>query len=251
MRLEDRVAIITGGGKGIGSAYAAALASEGAKVVVADIDAEGAKNVAEQIRAGGGAAIAVEVDISVPESTTLMAQAALDEFGSIEILINNASLMSALPRRPWYQIPIEEWDRVMAVNLRGMFLCCMAAFPTMRQRRYGKIINISSGRILDGLPNRLHYTTSKAGVVGFTRALAREVGEDNICVNAISPGFTQSDTQVATSSADYMQAHVNRRAFKREQYPRDLVGSVIFLSSSESDFITGQLLNVDGGYSMH
>ncbi|TAN20738.1 MAG: SDR family oxidoreductase [Actinomycetota bacterium] len=251
MLLEDRVAIVTGGGKGIGSIYSQGLAREGAKVVVADIDFTAAKEVAERIRADGADAIAVDVDIASPESTVEMARAANSTFGRIDILINNASLMSALPRRPWHEIPVGEWDAVMAVNLRGMFLCCLAVFPTMKDRRYGKIVNISSSRIYEGMPNRLHYTTSKAGVVGFTRALAREVGEDNICVNAISPGFTQSDTQVATSSAEYMKAHIDRRCFKREEYPQDLVGTVIFLSSSQSDFMTGQLLNVDGGYSMH
>ncbi len=251
MRLSGRVAIVTGGGKGIGAAYSASLAKEGAKVVVADIDGDGANAIAKQIRSEGGEAIAVVVDISEPESTKEMANAALSSLGRIDVLVNNASLMSVLPRRPWNEIPVEEWDRVMAVNLRGMFLCCLAVFPAMKAQGYGKIINISSGRILDGLPNRLHYTTSKAGVVGFTRALAREVGDDNICVNAISPGFTQSDTQMATSSAGYMKAHIDRRCFKREQYPADLVGTVIFLSSAESDFMTGQLLNVDGGYSMH
>jgi 3-oxoacyl-[acyl-carrier protein] reductase len=251
MRLAGRVAIVTGGGKGIGAVYSQGLAAEGAKVVVADIDANGAKEVARRIRSDAGEAIAVSVDISDPQSTDEMAKAALSSFGRIDILVNNASLMSALPRRSWHEIPVDEWDRVMAVNLRGMFLCCLAVYPSMKKQGSGKIINISSGRILDGLPNRLHYTTSKAGVVGFTRALAREVGDDNICVNAISPGFTQSETQVKTSSAQYMKAHIDRRCFKREQYPADLVGTVIFLSSSESDFMTGQLLNVDGGYSMH
>lgn len=251
MRLKDRVAIVTGGGKGIGSAYARGLSREGAKVVVADIDLDGAKDVAGQIRTSGADAVAVEVDISDPESTEEMVKSAISAFGGIDILINNASLMSALPRRPWYEIPVDEWDRVMSVNLRGMFLCCLAVFPTMKKQKYGKIVNISSSRIYEGMPNRLHYTTSKAGVVGFTRALAREVGDENICVNAISPGFTQSETQVATSSAEYMKAHIDRRCFKREEYPDDLVGTVIFLSSAESDFMTGQLLNVDGGYSMH
>ncbi len=251
MRLNDRVAIVTGGGKGIGSAYARGLAGEGAKVVVADIDFDGAKNVAGQIVSGGGEAVAVEVDIADSKSTEEMAKSAISAFGGIDILINNASLMSALPRRPWYEIPVNEWDRVMAVNLRGMFLCCLAVFPTMKEQKDGKIVNISSSRIYEGMPNRLHYTTSKAGVVGFTRALAREVGEERICVNAISPGFTQSETQVATSSAEYMKANIDRRCFKREEYPDDLVGTVVFLSSAESDFITGQLLNVDGGYSMH
>lgn len=251
MRLENRVAIVTGGGKGIGAWYARGLAREGAAVVVADIDLEGAERTASEIAANGGKAKAVRVDIADGESTRNMAEVSVSTFGRIDILVNNASLMSVLARRPWYEIPVDEWDRVMAVNLRGMFLCCHAVYPTMKAQKYGKIINISSSRIYDGNPNRLHYTTSKAGVVGFTRALAREVGDDNIGVNAISPGFTQSETQMASSSTEYMSAKLDRRCFKREEYPEDLVGAVLFLASSESDFITGQLLNVDGGFSMH
>lgn len=251
MRLKDRVAIVTGGGKGIGAVYSSRLSEEGAKVVVADIDFDAAKETAKRIGASGGSAIAVDVDISDQASTEAMAKSAISEYGKIDILINNASLMSVLPRRPWYEIPVDEWDRVMSVNLRGMFLCCLSVYPAMKERRYGKIINISSSRIYEGMPNRLHYTTSKAGVVGFTRALAREVGEDNILVNAISPGFTQSETQVSSSTPEYMKAHIDRRCIRREEYPEDLMGTVVFLASSDSDFITGQLINVDGGYSMH
>lgn len=251
MRLENRTAIVTGGGKGIGAVYAENLASEGAKVVVADIDHKAAKSTASKIAAQGNAALAVHVDISDQQSTEDMVQKAISEFHTVDVLVNNASLMSVLPRRPWYQIPPSEWDDVMSVNLKGMFFCCLSVFPHMQAKQHGKIINISSGRIFDGMPNRLHYTTSKAGVVGFTRALAREVGEHNIQVNAISPGFTQSDTQVSTSSTQYMRAHIDRRCLKREQYPQDLVGALLFLASSDSDFLTGQLINVDGGYSMH
>lgn len=251
MRLGDRVAIVTGGGKGIGAVYSSRLAEEGAKVVVADIDFDAAEETAKKISSSGGSAIAVNVDISDQKSTEEMAKSAVTEYGKIDILINNASLMSVLPRRPWYEIPVDEWDRVMSVNLRGMFLCCLSVYPTMKARHYGKIINISSSRIYEGMPNRLHYTTSKAGVVGFTRALAREVGEDNILVNAISPGFTQSETQVSSSTPQYMKAHIDRRCIRREEYPEDLMGTVVFLASSDSDFITGQLINVDGGYSMH
>jgi 3-oxoacyl-[acyl-carrier protein] reductase len=180
-----------------------------------------------------------------------MVQATSDRFGSIDVLINNASLMSTLPRRSWLEIPVEEWDRVMAVNLRGLFLCCHAVFPAMRERRYGKIVNISSSRVFAGTPNRLHYTTSKAGVIGFTRALANEVGEFGITVNAVTPGFTLSETQIASSSNNYAAVASAGRALGRAQYPDDLVGAVMFLSSPASDFITGQTINVDGGQAMH
>jgi 3-oxoacyl-[acyl-carrier protein] reductase len=180
-----------------------------------------------------------------------MVQATLDRFGTIDVLINNASLMSVLPRRSWLEIPVEEWDRVMAVNLRGMFLSCRAAFPAMKAQQRGKIVNISSSRVWGGAPNRLHYTTSKAGVIGFTRALAREVGEFGITVNALTPGMTQSETQVASSSGNYLASRVAGRAIERVQVPADLVGAVMFLSSPASDFMTGQTVNVDGGKSMH
>lgn len=251
MRLKDKVAIITGGGKGLGKVYGERMAQEGAAVVLADIDEAAAKQTAAQINENGGNAIGIYVDVSSQESTKQMAERAVAEFGKIDILINNASLMSVLPRRNWYEIPVEEWDRVMAVNLRGMFLCCLAVYPVMQANKSGKIINVSSVRFLEGTPNRLHYTTSKAGVVGFTRALAREVGDDNICVNTIAPGLTLSDTQIASSDPNYTKKHNEKRCFKRNQVPDDLVGSVVFLSSSDSDFITGQLLNIDGGGAMH
>jgi 3-oxoacyl-[acyl-carrier protein] reductase len=180
-----------------------------------------------------------------------MARAALDRFGSIDVLINNASLMSVLPRRSWLEIPVEEWDRVMAVNLRGMFLASRAVFAAMQEQKRGKIVNISSSRFFEGTPNRLHYTTSKAGVIGFTRALAREVGEFGITVNAVAPGVTLSETQVASSSGNYLGARLSGRTIDRPQYPEDLVGAVMFLSSAASDFMTGQTLLVDGGKAMH
>ena len=249
--LTSRTVIVTGGGKGIGKVYAQEFARAGARVVAADIDEPAAKAVADALAAEGLAALGLGVDIASEEQANAMACAALDQFGAIDVLINNASLMSVLPRRSWLEIPVEEWDRVMAVNLRGMFLCCRAVFPAMQARKRGKIVNISSSRVFEGTPNRLHYTTSKAGVVGFTRALAREVGEFGITVNAVAPGITLSDTQVATSSGNYLGAHLAGRAIERPQYPEDLVGAVMFLASAASDFMTGQTLLVDGGKSMH
>jgi 3-oxoacyl-[acyl-carrier protein] reductase len=249
--LTGRTVIITGGGKGIGKVYSQEFAKGGARVVAADIDGAAATSVVKTLTAEGLEAVALTVDISSEESTKAMAQAALDRFGSIDVLINNASLMSVLPRRSWVDISVEEWDRVMAVNLRGMFLSCRAVFPSMKARRRGKIVNISSSRVWEGTPNRLHYTTSKAGVIGFTRALAREIGEFGITVNAVTPGMTQSETQVQSSSGNYLAARVAGRAIERVQVPSDLVGTVMFLSSPASDFITGQTINVDGGKAMH
>jgi 3-oxoacyl-[acyl-carrier protein] reductase len=248
---SGRSVLITGGGKGIGKVYVEEFAKAGARVTAADIDVEAAKGVAASLGKAGHEAIAIGVDIADEGSTKAMAAAVLDRFGAIDVLINNASLMSALPRRFWLEIPVEEWDRVMAVNLRGMFLTCRAAFPAMKAQGRGKIVNISSSRVWEGTPNRLHYTTSKAGVIGFTRALAREVGEFGITVNALTPGMTQSETQVATSSGNYLASRIAGRAIERVQVPADLVGAVMFLSSPASDFMTGQTINVDGGKSMH
>lgn len=249
--LSGRAVIVTGGGKGIGKVYAQEFAAAGARVVAADIDAHAAIAVAEAITATGGAALGLGVDISDEQSVAAMASATLDRFGAIDVLINNASLMSVLPRRSWLEIPVDEWDQVMAVNLRGMFLCCRAVFPTMKTQQRGKIVNISSSRFFEGSPNRLHYTTSKAGAIGFTRALAREVGEFGVTVNAVAPGLTASDTQVQSTSGNYLAARSSGRAIDRVQAPGDLVGAVMFLSSSASDFMTGQTLLVDGGKMMH
>jgi 3-oxoacyl-[acyl-carrier protein] reductase len=249
--LKGRAVIITGGGKGIGKVYAQEFARAGARVLAADIDGAAADAVAKEIRAAGGDAVSITTDISDADSTQAMAEAARTQFGGIDVLVNNASLMSALPRRSWLEIPVEEWDRVMAVNLRGMFLSCRAVFPAMREHGRGKIVNISSSRVWEGIPNRLHYTTSKAGVIGFTRALAREVGEFGITVNAVTPGLTLSDTQVASSSNNYLAVVAEGRALGRPQIPEDLVGAVMFLSCAASDFMTGQTINVDGGRAMH
>lgn len=250
--VAGRVVIVTGGGRGIGRVYCKAFAEAGMLVVAADIHGEEAERAAAEIRAAGGQALAVRTDISLPEDARAMAEAAAKEFGGIDALVNNASMMSALPRRPWSEIPLDEWDRVMAVDLRGLFLCCRAVHPYLRQRGKGKIVNVSSGRVLEGTPNRLHYTTAKAGVIGFTRALARELGPDSINVNVVLPGLTLSDTQVASSAPGYISDDYNRqRALKRAQYPEDLVGTVLYLLSDAADFVTGQSFNVDGGKVMH
>ncbi|HEX2386409.1 MAG TPA: 3-oxoacyl-ACP reductase family protein [Candidatus Binatia bacterium] len=252
MRLKDKVAIVTGGGIGIGRAYCLALAREGAKVVAADIQEGEAKRVAEEIKKSGGEAMAVPVDVTSPEKTRAMADAALKRYGRIDILVNNAALYSAIKKKPFMEIDEEEWDRVMAVNIKGLFLCMQAVYPAMKRQGKGKIINISSGTALGGTPFYLHYVTSKAGVIGFTRALARELGGDNICVNAITPGLTiSSPQQEGTLTPEQMADRRKKRSFQRDQKPEDLVGTVVFLASDDSDFITGQTINVDGGANMY
>ena len=252
MRLKDKVIIVTGGGVGIGRAYALALARERAKVVVADIQEEEAKRVAGEIKQAGGEALAVPVDVTSAEKTRAMADATLQKFGRIDVLVNNAALYSAIKKKPFAEITSEEWDKVMAVNLKGLFLCVQAVYPSMKRQGKGKIINISSGTALGGTPFFIHYVTSKAGVIGFTRALARELGPDNISVNAITPGLTISGPQQeGVLTPEQLQDRRRRRAFQRDQYPQDLVGTMIFLCSADSDFITGQTINVDGGQHMY
>lgn len=248
-RLDDRVGIITGAAQSIGREYALAAAAEGANVVVADI-ADPAPVVAE-IEAAGGKALGVTVDVASQESTEAMAAAALERFGHVDFLVNNAALYGALRVQPWTSIDVEEWDRVMAVNVRGMFLCCRAVVPSMLERSKGKIINISSGTALAGTPGLLHYVTSKAAVIGLTRALAREVGPAGITVNTVTPGVTMSEgtaNLMQNSGLPMADRMLQAKCLPREQTARDLVGAVTFLASSESDFITAQIINVDGGW---
>lgn len=252
MRLKDKVAIVTGGGVGIGRAYCMGLAKEGAKVIVADIQDKEAEKVAAEIKRLDGEAFAVHVDVTSPEKSQAMADTTVKEYGRIDILVNNAGLYSALKKKPFMEIDPEEWDRVMAVNVKGIFLCTKAVYPAMKKQGKGKIINISSGTALGGSPFFLHYVSSKAGVIGLTRALSREVGADHICVNAITPGLTISGSnQEGVLTPEQREDRRKKRCFQRDQVPQDLVGTVIFLASDDSDFITGQTINVDGGTLMH
>ena len=252
-RLQDRVVIITGGAQGIGRVFGEGLAAEGAKIVVADIDREAGEEAVRALGKNGWEALAVRVDVSEPADVERMARATLDRFGRIDGLINNAALFQrpAMSRVPFEQIPVEEWDRLMAVNLRGIFLCCRAVVPAMKEQRYGKIVSISSGTVFYGAPNAAHYVTSKAGVIGLTRSLARELGEYQITVNAIAPGLVLSMDEVDAARDAQNRQRLQARAIKRTEVPQDLVGAAIFLTSSESDFITGQTLVVDGGAQMH
>ena len=252
-RLKDQVLIVTGGAHGIGLAYCEGLAAEGARVVVADIDGQGADAVAASLGEAGHDALAVTTDVSQPESTDTMARLTMERFGRIDGLINNAAIYQrpAVTRGPFEEIPVEEWDRLMGVNLRGVFLCCRAVVPHMKAQGSGKIVNISSGTVFNGSTQMLHYVTSKAGVIGLTRSLARELGDYNINVNAIAPGLTVSMDDDDEDKLLRFETRMQARSLKRLEGPQDLVGAVLFLCSPDSDFMTGQTMVVDGGAQMH
>ena len=252
-RLDGRVAIITGGGHGIGKAYAMRLAAEGAKVVIAELDGKAATTVAAELVALGHQAIAVQTDVANEASVKNMAQQAVAQFGRIDVLVNNAAIFATVPmsRSPFDQISVDEWDCMMSVNVKGTWLASRAVVPQMRQQGYGKIINVSSGTALKGSPSRIHYVTSKAGILGFTKTLANEVGKDGICVNCVAPGSTLSEENPDDDILKMRAQAANTRALKRVQTPEDLTGAVVFFASADSDFITGQTLVVDGGSCMH
>ena len=248
-RLDDRVIIVTGGAQGIGRAFALGFAREGAKVAIADTNGPKAESVVAEIGEAGGEAMAVVTDVSSQEDTEAMASSVIERWGQIDGLVNNAAFFQRpqITVGPIEKLTVEEWDRVMAVNLRGPFLTCKAVVPHMKERQSGKIINLGSGTALSGR-STTHYVASKGGVLAFTRVLAREVGDWNINVNAIAPGSTASDPDA--DQTKYL-GRVPDRALKRVEDPQDLVGTGIFLMSSESDFISGQTMVVDGGAALH
>jgi NAD(P)-dependent dehydrogenase (short-subunit alcohol dehydrogenase family) len=249
--LKDRVVVVTGAAQGLGKIYAESLAAEGAMVCAADINLDGANKTAESIKSsvGEGKAIGTKVDVSDQTSTEEMAKETFEEFGKIDVLVSNAAVYYGIKRSPFDQIPVEEWERVMAVNVRGPWLCARAVFPYMKQRKFGKIINVSSGVAFSPNPFLAHYVTSKSAVIGLTRALSRELGEYGITVNAIAPGLTMTDaTKLLTSNPD---AYVQSLSIKRQQEPEDLVGTILYLASDDSNFLTGQTIVVDGGRILH
>jgi 3-oxoacyl-[acyl-carrier protein] reductase len=246
-RLSGRLAVVTGAAQGLGRAFAARLLAEGARVVVADLDGDKASQTAGEL---GSGASAVAADIADPASVEAMASFA-GQLGVVDVLVNNASIFSTLEMRPFEQIPIEEWDRVMAVNVKGAYLCSRAFVPGMRAAGYGKIINMSSATVFIGRPLYLHYVTSKAALIGMTRALASELGPDGICVNAITPGATKTEVPRKTVTPEQVERIIAAQAIKRREVPADVVGTVAFLASPDSDFITGQTINVDGGAAFH
>ncbi|MHB1166908.1 MAG: SDR family NAD(P)-dependent oxidoreductase [Carboxydocellales bacterium] len=249
MRLKDKVAVVTGTAQGLGRAFCIKLAEEGAKVVAADINLAGAEETVSLIREKGLEALAIKVDVTKEEDVQAMVTEAVTRFGGIDILLNNAAIYYGLQRKPFYEIEAAEFDQVLAVNVKGLWMATKAVYPAMKQRGKGKVINISSETFFTGSNGFVHYVASKGGVVALTRSIAREVGQDNICVNAIAPGFTATEASAGLASLE--KYDVSKNCIKRLGQPQDLVGIVAFLASDESDFISGQTILVDGGREMH
>ena len=250
-RLADKVAIVTGAAQGIGAHFARGLAAEGAKVIIADV-LDGAETADSIVRANGTARF-IRTDVSKASDVQALVAQTVAEFGTIDILVNNAAIFATLGNKKFQDISSEEFDRVMSVNVRGPFETAKAVAPIMIEKGAGKIVNIASGTVFKGVPNLLHYVSSKGAIVAMTRCLAREFGPHNVNVNAIAPGLTMSDGVLGQSdwTDDYIESNKNSRALKRRQVPGDLVGSMVFLCSSDSDFMTGQTIVVDGGAVMH
>ena len=245
--LDGKVAVVTGAAQGIGNAVAHGLAADGARIVVADL--RGAEDAAGAFPDGVG----IACDVSSEEDVARLADAVVDRCGGVDVLVNNAGLYASLAMRPFDQIPLDEWRQVMDVNVASMFLMCRALVPQMRERGGGKIVNISSGTPFRGVPFLLHYVTSKGAIVAFTRALAKELGRDNVLVNCVAPGFTMSaGVQEHQEVVDALRdVSVNARTLQRDQLPDDVVGAVVFLCGPASDVVTGQTIVIDGGQTFH
>lgn len=248
MMLENKVAVVTGTAQGLGRAFCLKLAEEGAKVAAADINLVGAEETVKLIRERGGEAFAIKVDVTKEEDVQRMVEETVAKFGGIDILLNNAAIYYGLVRKPFFEIDPAEFDKVLAVNIKGIWMATKAVYPIMKLRGKGKVINISSGTFLTGSNGLVHYVASKGGVVGLTRALAREVGKDNICVNAVAPGFTNTEASAVLASLE--KYDVSKNCIPRLGQPQDLIGIVAFLASEQSDFISGQQILVDGGRQM-
>ena len=245
--IAGRVVVITGAGQGIGRTVARQFAAKGAIAVIADRDGGNGRRVAGEIAAAGGRALAFDTDVTSEDSLASMVEGTVAAEGRIDVLINNAGIYSTLGRRPFDEIPLEEWDHVIRVNVTGSFLAARAVLPAMRQAGAGRIINISSSTVPLGLPLLSHYITSKTAVIGLTRALAHELGGDDITVNAVLPGLTETEVENPAVDEARRQSLVARQCVGRKQVPDDLVGVLLFLASPSSAFMTGQSLLVDGG----
>lgn len=250
MRLINKAIIVSGGANGIGRHYVASLVSQGAKVLIADIDLKAAAIVAESLNQAYAreAALACEIDVTSEADTVRMAKIAVDQFGRIDVLLNNAG---TYPHVEFEDTTYEMWRHVVALNLDSVFLCCKAIVPIMKAQGSGKIINVATNLVWVGLAGMVSYISAKAGIIGFTRSLARELGEYGIMVNAVAPGAVIPDANYNAASRRRIQMIVENQCVKRQQKAEDLPGTVIYLASSDSDFVSGQIITVDGGLTNH
>lgn len=246
--LRKKVIVVTGGGSGIGEEICYRLAMEGASVVVADIDLKKAKVVEKNIISRGGKSIAVGADVTSEESAKRMAQVTIKRFKKINVLVNNVGIY---PLHSWEKISVEEWDKVMIVNLRTIFVCSKAVFGYMKKQKKGKIINISSSTFWLGSKGLLPYVASKGGVIGFTRALAREVGDFGITVNAVTAGLTMTQKAKEIFGQERIEQVIQQQCIKKPLTPQKIAAAVAYLCSEDSDFLTGEIINIDGGRTMH
>lgn len=245
--VSGRVVIITGAGQGIGREYARQFAGAGAIPVIAEINEAKAQSVVAEIEAEGGLAMAVGTNVADPDSVQALVDRVVERYGRIDVLVNNAGIFTTLKMKPFDQIPLEEWEQVLKVNITGCFLTARAVLPAMRQAKWGRIVNITSGSVPLGVKNYLHYVTSKAALIGMTNSMARELGADGITVNAVQPGGTFTEIPRETITEEGKARLIASQCIPREEVPMDLVGLVMFLSTEASGFITGQTIACDGG----
>jgi NAD(P)-dependent dehydrogenase (short-subunit alcohol dehydrogenase family) len=248
--LKGKVAIVTGGAKGLGRAFCEGFAKEGAKVLaVTRKDIQGLEDTIQSVRAQGGEGEYLQIDVTSRADNEKMAKFAIDRFGKIDILVNNAAFYYGVERKSFTDISESEWDMMMSVNVKGTWLSTVAVFPYMKQAGKGKVVNMTSEVFFTGSTGFVHYVATKGAVVGLTRALAVELGPHNICINAVAPGFT--DTEASRTIASVEKYDTSKTPLRRVGLAQDIVGATLFLSSDDADFITGQTILVDGGRAMH